>query len=84
MLATAICLKQYMKHNLLSAVHDRIEWDWLAKWKERLGNPNVTPCQVMQAYVKDLDIMVVHLDDEMDWAIWDNDNFTVFPDDSSE
>ena len=84
MLATAICLEQYMKHNLLLAVCDTIERDWLAKWKEWLGNPDVTPRQVMQAYVKDLNITVAHLDDEMDWAIWDEDNSTVFPDDSSE
>ncbi len=73
-----------MKHNLLLAVHDTIEQDWLAKWTELLGNPDVAPCQVMQAYVKDLDITVVHLNDEMDWAIWDDNDSTVFPDDSSE
>ncbi len=84
MLATAICLKQYMKHNLLLAIHDTIEQDWLAKWKEWLGNLDVTPRQVTQAYIEDLDIMVARLDDEMDWAIWDDNNSTAFPDDSSE
>jgi hypothetical protein len=34
----------------------------------------------MRANVKDLDITVACLDDEMDWAIWDNDDSTVFPD----
>ncbi len=38
----------------------------------------------MQAYVEDLDITVAHLDDEMDWTIWDKDYSAVFPDDSSE
>jgi hypothetical protein len=83
MLATAICLKRYMKHNLL-AVHATIEQGWPAKLKERLGNPHVTPRQVMQAYVEDLDIMVARLNDKMDWAILDDDDSTVFPDDSSE
>jgi hypothetical protein len=73
-----------MKHNLLLAVHDTIEQDWLAKWKERLCNPDVTPHQVMRAYLKDLDITVGRLDDEMDWVIWDDKDSTVFPDDSSE
>jgi hypothetical protein len=43
MLATAICLKHYMKKDLLSTVQDANEKDWLAKWKERLGNPDITP-----------------------------------------
>ncbi len=73
-----------MKHDLLLVLHDTIEQDWLAKWKEQLGNPDVTPHQVMQAYIEDLDIMVAHLNDEMDWAIWDDNGSTAFPDDSSE
>jgi hypothetical protein len=58
MLATAICLERYMKHDLSHSVRDAIEKDWLERWKERLGNPDGTPRQVMRAYVEDLNITV--------------------------
>jgi hypothetical protein len=58
MLATTICLEWYMKNNLSALVRDAIEKDWLAKWRERLSNPDSTPRQVMHAYMEDLDITV--------------------------
>ncbi len=67
MLATTICLKCYMKKDISSTSRDAIKKDWLAKLKERLGNPNITPQQVMHAYIDKLDIMVAHLNDAMDW-----------------
>ena len=73
MLATAICLEKYMRHDLPSTTRDAIEKDWVAKWKERLGNPSRTPRQVMRAYVEDLDITVTSLDKEMDWDCWEGD-----------
>jgi hypothetical protein len=74
MLATAICLEQYMKTDLSPALRDSIEQEWLDRWKERLGNPTQTPRQVLQAYVEELDITVAGLDDEMEWETWeDND-----------
>ena len=75
MLATAICLERYMKHDLTTTSRDSIEKDWLTRWTERLGNPDRTPRQVMRTYVEDLDITVAHLDDEMDWDCWDFDAF---------
>ncbi len=75
MLTTTICLEQYIKKDLLSTIRDTIKKDWLARWKEHLGNPDVTPRQVMRAYVKNLDITVAHLDGEMDWGCWDNDYY---------
>jgi hypothetical protein len=69
MLATAICLECYMKNDLSTLVQDTIERDWLAKWKERLGNPANTPRQVMRTYVEALDITVAHLNNKMDWAV---------------
>jgi hypothetical protein len=75
MLATAICLERYMKHDLTTSTRDSIEKDWLKRWNERLGNPDRTPRQVMRTYVEDLDITVTHLDDEMDWDCWDLDAF---------
>ncbi len=43
MLATAICLEHYMERDLSSTVWDSIDQDWLARWKEHLGNPDKTP-----------------------------------------
>jgi hypothetical protein len=70
MLATAICLERYMKKDLSVAVRDTIKRDWLTRWKDRLGNPDTTPRQVLRAYVEDLDITVARLDEEMDWQCW--------------
>jgi hypothetical protein len=73
MLATAICLEKYMRHDLPSTTRDAIEKDWVAKWKDRLGNPTRTPRQVMRTYVEDLDITVTSLDKEMDWDCWEGE-----------
>jgi hypothetical protein len=74
MLATAICLERYMKTDLSPALRDSIEQEWLARWKERLGNPTQTPRQVLRAYVEELDITVAGLDDKMEWETWDDDD----------
>ncbi len=74
MLATAICLERYMKHDMPNAIRDSIEKEWLTRWKERLGNPTHTPPQVLRAYVEDLDITVAGLDDAMEWETWDTDD----------
>ncbi len=65
MLATAICLEWYMKHDMSPGLWDSIEMEWLERWKERLGNPSNTPCQVLRSYVDDLGITVADLDAEM-------------------
>jgi hypothetical protein len=83
MLATAICLERYMKHDLSASVRDTIEKDWLARWKERLGNPDGTPHQVMRAYVEDLDITVASLDNEMEWDCWTDNAPTGYDSDDS-
>jgi hypothetical protein len=74
MLATAICLERYMKNDLSSALRDSIEKEWLARWKERLGNPQQTPHQVLPAYVEELDITVAGLDNQMEWEYWEEDD----------
>ena len=43
MLATAICLEHYKKHDLSASTRDSIEKDWLKRWNERLCNPDRTP-----------------------------------------
>ena len=62
-----------MKHDMSTKIRDSIEKEWLDRWKERLGNPSQTPCQVLRAYVEELDITVAGLDDAMEWDYWDND-----------
>ncbi len=79
MLATAICLERYMKYDLSTNVRDLIECDWLEHWKHRLGNPDATPCQILGAYVEEMDIIVVRLNDAMEWDCWacDDDDYNV-------
>jgi hypothetical protein len=72
MLATAICIKRYMTKDLSAPIRDAIEQEWLAKWKDRLGNPTSTPRQVMRTYVESLDITVASLDEAMDWSCWED------------
>ena len=84
MLATAICLERYMKHDLSASVRDAIEKDWLDRWKALLGDPDRTPRQIMHAYVEDLDITVAHLDNEMEWDCWDEDAASGYESDTSE
>jgi hypothetical protein len=74
MLATAICLERYMKHNMSPTLRNSIEKEWLDCWKERLGNPTQTPRQVLRAYVDELDITVAGLDNQMEWDYWDEDD----------
>ncbi len=66
MLAMAICLERYMKHDLSAPVRDSIERDLLDCWKSQLGSPDRTPQQVMRAYVEDVDITVATLDEAME------------------
>ena len=81
MLATAICLERYMKHDMSTTLRDSIEKEWLDRWKERLGNPSQTPRQVLRAYVEELDITVAGLDSAIEWEYWDDD---VVDDDSQD
>jgi hypothetical protein len=58
-----------MKYDLLLAACNMIKQEWLARWKECLGHPDVTPRQVMRSYVEQLDITVACLDNEMNWDV---------------
>ena len=84
MLATAICLERYMKHDMSDSVRDAIEKDWLTRWKDRLDNPTRTPRQVLRAYVEELDITVAGLDEAMEWECWVDDTPSDDSDDSDE
>ncbi len=63
-----------MKHDMSPALRGSIEKEWLDSWKERLRNPSQTPCQVLCAYVEELDITVAGLDNKMEWDYWDEDD----------
>ena len=84
MLATAICLERYMKRDMSDSVWDAIEKDWLARWKDRLDNPDRTPRQVLRAYVEELVITVAGLDEAMEWECWVDDTPSIDSDDSDE
>jgi hypothetical protein len=79
MLATAICLEHYMKHDMSPSIRDSIEKEWLDRWRERLGNPTQTPRQVLRAYVEELDITVAGLDEQMEWGTWEDDTVDALP-----
>jgi hypothetical protein len=84
MLATAIRLEWYIKNNLSLAARDMIEREWLARWKDRLGHPDATPCQVMHLYVKQLDITVARLINKMDWDVWDDNEYPAVIDNAAD
>jgi hypothetical protein len=73
-----------MKNNLSLVARNMIEREWLARWKERLGHPDVTPCQVMHLYVKQLNITVARLDNDMDWDAWDDDEYPTVINDAAD
>ncbi len=74
MLATAICLERYMKHDMSPAIRNSIEKEWIDRWKERLEHPTQTPCQILRAYVEELDITIAGLDNQMEWDYWDDND----------
>jgi hypothetical protein len=80
MLAMALFLERYLKQSLSGDDWHKIEVKWLCMWKEKLGQPQCFPTQVMKAYCLILDITSKHLDLAMDWECWpvdEYDNFAV-------
>ncbi len=67
MLAIALFIDRYTKQNLNSADKDRLEQQWLTRWKDKLGMPARTPSQVMRTYCDFNNITVDFLDKAMDW-----------------
>ena len=47
-------------------------------WRDKLGQPNRTPRQVMRAYCNKLDITAEHLIAAMDWDCWPASDDDVF------
>ena len=80
MLAIALFLDKYKK-TLPDDSRRTIESTWVARFKERLGQPQRSPTQVMKAYCEDLDITAGHLDLAMDWDCWPEDEYGAFTQD---
>jgi hypothetical protein len=72
MLAIALFLDKHKK-TLTDVSRHTIESTWVARFKEKLGQPQRSPTQVMKAYCDDLDITSGHIDLAMDWDCWPED-----------
>jgi hypothetical protein len=80
MLAIALFLDKHKK-TLTDDSRRTIESTWVARFKEKLGQPQRSPTQVMKAYCDDLDITSGHLDLAMDWDCWPEDEYGDFSQD---
>ena len=69
MLAIALSVEHHKKQ-LSESEKLAIKENWIARWKDKVGQPAHTPCQVMWAYCNNLYISVDHLADAMDWDCW--------------
>jgi hypothetical protein len=69
MLAIALFVDRH-KNQLSESEKTKIEDSWIARWKDKIGQPTRTPRQVMRAYCEDLDISPDHLDQALDWECW--------------
>ena len=69
MLAIALFVDRH-KQQLLDNKKLAIKETWLARWKDKVGQPTCTPRQVMKAYCEDMDILADHLIEAMDWDCW--------------
>jgi hypothetical protein len=58
--------KQQLSENEKSA----IEETWIARWKDKVGQPTRMPRQVMKTYCADMNISTDHLVKAMDWECW--------------
>ena len=69
MLAIALSVERHKKQ-LSENKKMAIEEAWVARWKDKVGQPARTPRQVMWAYCDDLYISANHLADAIDWDCW--------------
>ena len=78
MLAIALFLNKYIKTSPTDDTHRTIKSTWVARWKEKLGQPQRSPSQVMKAYCDDFYITSGHLNLAMDWECWPEDEYGDF------
>ena len=77
MLAMAISLQRYMRHQISADMMYKIETEWLTKHRERLQQLNSrTPRQVLRAFADDNDLTIADIDCQIDWTTWDYDSVT--------
>jgi hypothetical protein len=76
MLALALFIEHH-KQSFSDSELNEIESKWLARWKERLGQPACTPHQVMRTYCNVLNITTNTLDLAMDWECWPESDVTL-------
>jgi hypothetical protein len=69
MLAIALSVERHKKQ-LSESEKLAIKETWVARWKDKVGQPARTARQVIRAYCNDLYISVDHLADAMDWDCW--------------
>jgi hypothetical protein len=69
MLAIALFVDRH-KQQLSDSERSSIEETWLARWKDKVGQPTRMPRQVMKAYCEDMNISADHLIEAMDWECW--------------
>jgi hypothetical protein len=75
----ALFIEKY-KRDISSDLKDKLERDWVSRWKETVGSNK--PRRVMKTYVDHLDISVDDLDDLLCWDCWpDNEPETEGADD---
>ena len=83
-LAIALFLEKY-KRELTDEAKDKIETNWVDRWRSVLGTQQKKPRRVMKTYLDLLDISVDELDDQMCWDCWpDGDDDEDAIDDPSE
>ena len=70
MLAIALFIDRYTKQDLNPSDKDRLEQQWLTRWKDKLGMPARTPRQVMRTYCDINNITEDFLAEAMDWECW--------------
>jgi hypothetical protein len=80
MLAIALFIDRFTKNDLTATDKDRLEQQWLARWKDKLGMPARTPRQVMRTYCDLNNITEDFLAEAMDWDCWPTSEL---PDDES-
>jgi hypothetical protein len=72
MLTIALFLDRY-KSDMSEADWSQLKLKWLSQWKDKIGQPALTPRQVMCRYCDTLNITPEHLDLAMMWESWLDD-----------
>lgn len=72
MLAMAITTHRFMEGQASQSTLTGIESDWLARHRARLQDDSRSPRQVLRAYADTTQLSLDDIDDQLDWATWDD------------